>query len=147
MYFDFSLILLIITAFTGAVTFVFVILNYFNHNKTAAKPPAYIRWSRDFFPVFLIVFIIRSFGAQIYHVPTGSLQPSVLPGDLVLATQYSYGLHFPVWNYKFMSIGHPKRGDIVLFPDPVSPKNILIKRVIGLPGDRISYINKILTIN
>ena len=102
---------------------------------------------KDFFWVLLAVLIVRGFVATMYHVPTCSLEPTVIPGDVLIASKYSYGLHMPAWPERVLPTGKPKRGDIVIFYDPVHPKINLIKRLIGLPGDNISYINKVLYIN
>ena len=84
---------------------------------------------------------------QPYRVPTGSLEPTVIPGDLILVNQFAYGLRMPVWMKTLVSIGEPKKGQIALFYWPVNPRITFVKRVIGVPGDHISYINKVLTIN
>lgn len=121
----------------------------FHHEKLfeTKKRPLIIEYSRAFFPVLLLVFCIRSFVAQPYRVPTSSLAPTVFPGDFIFVNQYHYGLRFPVWNKKFVNVGEPAHGQIALFPYPVDHAFTFVKRVIGLPGDHISYINKTLYIN
>ena len=109
--------------------------------------PLLVDYSRSLFPVFLIVVILRSFIAQPYVVPTGSLEPTIMPGDFIFVEQFAYGLKLPVWNKTIIPTGELHRGDIALFHYPVNPNINYIKRVIGLPGDRISYRNKQLTIN
>ena len=111
------------------------------------KMPIIIEYSRSFFPVFLIVLILRSFVFQPFTVPTGSLEPTVMPGDYLFVTQYSYGLRAPIWRTLLMPTGNPKRGDIIVFHSPVNTKTLLVKRLIGLPGDDVSYIDKVLYIN
>ncbi len=111
------------------------------------KMPALVEFSRSFFSVFLIVLVIRSFIVQPYRVPTGSLEPTVLPNDFLIVTQYSYGLRLPITNTRMVPIGEPKRGDIVVFHFPVNPKIDYVKRMVGLPGDHIVYKNKTLYIN
>jgi len=96
---------------------------------------------------YFIVLLIRSFLVQPYRVPTGSLEPTIAPGDFIAANQFAYGLRLPVLNAKIWSFGEPKVGDIALFRWPVDTGKILIKRVIGTPGDHIVYQNKKLTIN
>lgn len=113
----------------------------------AAKKPALIEFSHSFFPVFLIVFIIRSFIAQPYRVPTGSLEPTVLPNDFLLVTQYSYGLRLPITNTRFIKIAEPKRGEIAVFHFPPDPTVDYVKRIVGLPGDHIVYKHKTLYVN
>lgn len=123
---------------------------YFAKKRLAAgikKGPWIAEFFRSYFSVFLIVWVIRTFIAQPFVVPTGSLKPTVMPGDFTLATQFSFGLHLPVWDKKLIPTWMPKRGDIVLLHWPVNPRIDFVKRMIGLPGDRISYINKVLYIN
>lgn len=90
---------------------------------------------------------IRAFIFQPYRVPTGSLEPTVIPGDLIFVTQFNYGLKLPLWDKKLIKISEPQHGQIALFRWPVNPKLTFVKRVIGVPGDHISYINKVFTIN
>ena len=119
-------------------------------NNTAEKnikPPLLVDYAKSFFPVLLIVLLIRSFIGQLYTVPTGSLEPTVNIGDYLIVNQFSYGLRLPLWHWQIIKTGTPKVGDIALFHFPVNPKADLIKRVIGVPGDKISYINKVLYVN
>ncbi|PIZ03631.1 MAG: signal peptidase I [Gammaproteobacteria bacterium CG_4_10_14_0_8_um_filter_38_16] len=149
MILDFPLILLSVVVFTGAVAlcdFIFCICKG-EPLLEKKKRPLVIEYARAFFPVLLAVFLIRSFVAQPYRVPTGSLEPTVIPGDFIFVNQFQYGLRFPVWNKKIMSVSEPKRGQIALFYYPVNHAVTFVKRVIGLPGDHISYINKTLYIN
>ena len=152
MNFDFPTILTLITLFAGVVAITDMF--YCRARKKAgfaidskAKKPVLIDYCRSFFPVLLLVLIIRSFIIQPYRVPTGSLEPTVIPGDLILVNQYKYGLRLPAWNKKVVTIAEPKRGQIALFHWPVNPKATFVKRVIGVPGDKISYINKVFYIN
>ena len=101
----------------------------------------------EFFPILLVVWLLRSFAFQPYRVPTGSLEPTVLPGDFLLVSQYSYGLRMPLVHKKLVNIGEPQRGDIAVFYPPNDYSVYYIKRVIGLPGDHITYRNKHLYIN
>lgn len=103
--------------------------------------------ARSFFPLLLVVWLLRSFLIQPYRVPTGSLEPTVKPGDFIAASQFSYGLRWPIGFHKLISFGQPRRGEIVLFHWPVNPNIVFVKRVIGLPGDHIVYRNKQLFIN
>lgn len=102
---------------------------------------------RSFFPVFLIVLVLRSFLFEPFRIPSSSLEPTLLVGDFVLVNKFSYGLRIPVIDKLFVPLGTPQRGDIVVFSWPPNDKYDYIKRVIGIPGDKISYHNKILTIN
>lgn len=147
---NFPLILASLTLFTGMIVLVdYIIVQWHNrHGKRhREKTPITIEYARAFFPVLLIVFAIRSFIIQPYRVPTGSLEPTVLPGDFILVNQYQYGLRIPIWDAKFMPVGEPKTGQIALFYYPVNKRITFVKRVIGVPGDKISYVNKVLYIN
>lgn len=103
---------------------------------------------QEYATFLLVVFLIRNFGAQHYRVPTGSLEPTLRPGDFLLVNQFSYGWHVPIVNTKLINYGQPARGDIALFRNPQDPyRMIYVKRVVGLPGDHIVYRNKQLSIN
>jgi len=144
MIVNLPLILLCLCVFTGIVTLV----DYWVRGCSKPKDlPLLVDYARSLFPVFLIVFLLRSFVVQPYRVPSGSLEPTIIPGDFILVSQYSYGLHFPVWHSRLLSVSPPKRGQIALFHWPVVPGITFVKRVIGVPGDTISYVNKVLIIN
>lgn len=148
MGYYFPIILLLLTIFTGVCYVFYRFIPATAHDGLKTNLPfKTLRFFKDFFWVLLVVLIIRSFVGTLYSVPTGSLEPTVIPGDTLISTKYNYGLHLPVWENKVIPTSTPKRGDIVLFYDPVHPKVNLIKRLIGLPGDHISYINKVLFIN
>lgn len=114
--------------------------------KTAAMPK-WIEYARSFFPVLLVVLVIRSFLFEPYRIPSGSLKPTLLVGDLIVVNKFNYGFRLPVLHTKFIPIGEPKVGDIVVFRMPGNPHMDLIKRIVGVPGDSLSYINKVLYIN
>lgn len=149
MNFDFPLILFSVVVFSGIVVLCDFIFCLINHEPFLEKKKRHcvIEYSRAFFPVLLLVFCIRSFLFQPYRVPTGSLEPTVMPGDFIFVNQYHYGVRFPIWDKKLFSVGTPARGQIALFYYPVDHAFTFVKRVIGLPGDHISYINKVLYIN
>ena len=148
MGFYFPIILFLLTLFSGICYLFFLMVPKAKRESLDSFIPfKALRIARDFFWVFLIVLIIRSFVASLYSVPTGSLEPTVMPGDTLITTKYNYGLYMPVWGNKIVGTGKPQRGNIILFHDPVHPKTTLIKRLIGLPGDHISYIDKALYIN
>lgn len=111
------------------------------------KESLLVEYSRSFFPVLLLVLVIRSFLAEPFRIPSGSMMPTLLVGDFVLVNKFSYGLRLPVLNQKVVELGKPQRGDVVVFRYPPNPQVDYIKRVIGLPGDRVSYRNKTLTVN
>lgn len=149
MNIDFPLILLSVILFSGVVGLCDMIFSFVKGEKIFEKKtrPLIIEYSRAFFPVLLLVFLIRSFVIQPYRVPTGSLEPTVLPGDFILVNQFDYGVRFPIWNKKLMDVNEPKKGQIALEYYPVNHGLTFVKRVIGVPGDRISYIDKTLYIN
>lgn len=143
----FLLILLLLTVFSGIVVGVDKLLSRGQTPVANEKVPLILDYSRSLFVVFLVVFLLRSFIAQPYKVPSGSLEPTIMPGDFILVTQYDYGFRMPVWNNILIPVSTPQRGQIALMRWPVNPNITFVKRVIGVPGDRISYINKVLTIN
>ncbi|MCD6046006.1 MAG: lepB-2 [Gammaproteobacteria bacterium] len=142
----FPIILTVVTILTGIIYGLDKIFWAKKRDK-AAKKPALIEFSHSFFPVFLIVLLIRSFIAQPYRVPTGSLEPTVLPNDFLLVTQYNYGLRLPITNTRIFKIDEPKRGEITVFHFPLDPSTDYVKRIVGLPGDHIVYKNKNLYVN
>ncbi|HTY99736.1 MAG TPA: signal peptidase I [Rhodocyclaceae bacterium] len=100
-----------------------------------------------FFPVILVVFVLRSFVVEPFKIPSGSMIPTLLVGDFILVNKFTYGIRLPVINKKIIEINSPQRGDVVVFRYPVDPAVDYIKRVVGLPGDKVVYQNKRLTIN
>lgn len=112
-----------------------------------AKEPVIVEYARSLFPVILIVLVLRSFLVEPFRIPSGSMMPTLLIGDFILVNKYAYGVRLPVVNKKIIDIGQPKRGDVAVFRFPKDPSTDYIKRVIGLPGDRITYYNKQIFIN
>ena len=111
------------------------------------RQPAWLEYTASFFPVILLVFLLRSFLFEPFRIPSGSMVPTLEIGDLILVNKYEYGIRLPVINKKVVELGHPQRGDVMVFRYPLNPAQDYIKRVVGLPGDRVEYINKQLTIN
>ena len=109
--------------------------------------PWYVEYAKSFFPVLLFVLILRSFIAEPFRIPSGSMIPTLEVGDFILVNKFSYGLRLPVLNSKFISFNDPERGDVIVFRYPKNPKLDYIKRVVGLPGDHIKYEDKQLFIN
>ena len=101
--------------------------------------PAIVEYARSFFPVFLAVFVIRSFVVEPFRIPSGSMMPTLLIGDFIAVNKFSYGIRLPVTNRKLLDLGRPERGDVVVFRYPVDGETVFIKRMVGLPGDRIRY--------
>lgn len=111
------------------------------------EEPAVVDYSRAFFPVLAVVLVLRSFVAEPYKIPSSSMMPNLLIGDFILVNKFSYGLRLPVTNRKFVPLGEPERGDVVVFKPPHDPDQNWIKRVVGLPGDRIAFHGDTLYIN
>lgn len=111
-----------------------------------APEPALVEYARSFFPVLLLVLLLRSFVAEPYQIPSESMVPTLEVGDFILVNKYAYGLRLPVFGTKIMDVNEPRRGDIMVFVPPHDSR-YFIKRVIGLPGDVIRYENKALFIN
>ncbi len=154
MNLDFAFVLVVLTAFTGIVCLIdSLFFRQRRKDKAAqkglepAREPVVVEYSRSLFPVLLIVLLFRSFLFEPFKIPSGSMIPTLLIGDFIIVNKFAYGLRLPVLNKKFVSIGEPERGDVVVFRYPVDPGINFIKRVIGLPGDTISYRNKQLFVN
>ncbi len=113
----------------------------------ATNEPWLVEMSRTFFPIILLVLVVRSFIVEPFRIPSGSMMPTLLVGDFILVNKFAYGLRLPVLNTKFLDIDEPKRGEVFVFRYPENPHVDYIKRVIGVPGDHIVYHNKQLTIN
>ena len=111
------------------------------------KEPLAVEYARSFFPIILVVLVIRSFIAEPFRIPSGSMLPTLHIGDFILVNKFAYGIRLPVINNKILETGEPERGDVVVFRYPKNPNVDYIKRVIGLPGDKIGYFNKTVYIN
>ncbi|MEZ5651925.1 MAG: signal peptidase I [Burkholderiaceae bacterium] len=111
------------------------------------RQPLWVEYTAGLFPVILVVFALRSFVVEPFKIPSGSMIPTLLVGDLILVNKFAYGLRLPIVHTKIVSIGEPSRGDVMVFRYPRDPSVDYIKRVIGLPGDTVSYLNKRLIIN
>ena len=109
--------------------------------------PWWLDWTAGLFPVILIVFLLRSFLFEPFKIPSGSMIPTLLVGDLILVNKFDYGIRLPVINHKIIANKDPARGDVVVFRYPPDPRLDYIKRVVGLPGDEVAYLNKVLTVN
>jgi signal peptidase I len=141
LYTDFGFLLMIAVLLTGFIWFVgkkFI---------KSEKEPWIVEFSRLAFPMILIVFLIRSFIAEPFRIPSGSMKPTLETGDFILVNKFNYGLKLPGFNTQLLSLGKPKRGDVIVFRYPQNPDVNLIKRVVGLPGEKIEYKNNILFIN
>lgn len=120
---------------------------YAQARETAAKEPLVVEYSKSFFPVLFVVLILRSFLFEPFQIPSASMVPTLKIGDFILVNKFTYGLRLPVVRTKFVAMNDPKRGDVMVFFPPHRPDTYFIKRVVGLPGDEILYINNVLYIN
>lgn len=111
------------------------------------RQPTWIEYSGSFFPVIALVFILRSFLWEPFKIPSSSMVPTLLVGDFILVNKYAYGIRLPIINKKVIEIADPQRGDVMVFKYPKDMSQDYIKRVIGVPGDTITYENKRLTVN
>ena len=109
--------------------------------------PWWLDWTAGLFPVIAIVFVLRSFLFEPFKIPSGSMIPTLMVGDLILVNKFTYGIRLPVINKKITEGNKPQRGDVMVFRYPPQPTLDYIKRVVGVPGDEVAYINKRLTIN
>lgn len=148
MDFNFELILAVLTILSGFIWLVDALL-FAPARKRQGKTtePVMTEYARSFFPILLIVLLLRSFLFEPFKIPSGSDEPTLLVGDFIIANKFIYGLRLPVLHTKILPLNEPKIGDIILFRWPVDPSVNFIKRLIGGPGDHISYQNKVLYIN
>ena len=190
MNFDLALLLVVLSALTGVVWLIDALAFAPARRQRAAgideiaalseserkarmhealREPVITEYSRSFFPVLVLILIFRSFIAEPFKIPSGSMMPTLLVGDFILVNKFAYGLRLPVLNTRILEIGAPKRGDVVVFrypgyqcerdgkpvrsgnpcyePFTPAPKQDYIKRVVGLPGDEITYRNKVIYVN
>ncbi|MDX1561801.1 MAG: signal peptidase I [Gammaproteobacteria bacterium] len=141
---DFALILVVATAITGVIWLADALL--FRGSRAAriargeiANEPIIVEYARSFFPVLLLVVLLRSFLFEPFRIPSGSMMPTLLEGDFIFVNKFVYGLRLPVLNDKIVELGEPERGDVVVFRLPSDPSVNYIKRIVGLPGDVVSY--------
>jgi signal peptidase I len=118
-----------------------------NAENNAQKEPLMVDYARSFFPIFLFVLLLRAFVVEPFRIPSGSMMPTLLVGDFILVNKFAYGLRAPITKTKFVEVSDPERGDVVVFRYPSNPRLDYIKRLVGLPGDRIAYKDKTLYVN
>jgi signal peptidase I len=144
--FNFAVILFLLLLLTGAIW----LLDHFwlrKHRSPGAPEPWWVEYPKSFFPVILVVFLLRSFLVEPFKIPSGSMLPTLHVGDFILVNKYTYGIRLPIVNVKIAELNRPSRGDVMVFRYPENPSVDYIKRVIGVPGDRVVYQNKRLSIN
>lgn len=147
MHFDFSAALTLATFISGLIAGVYCLLQQLRRKQLTSKEPIIIEYAKSFFPVLLFVLVLRSFIVEPFRIPSSSMMPTLLIGDFILVNKYNYGVRLPVINTKVIEVGQPERGDVMVFRYPQDPSLDYIKRVVGLPGDKVGYYDKVLYIN
>jgi signal peptidase I len=149
MHFDYALILTALTLLTGIIWAIdrYVLRRRRSKDTQAGGLDRTFETVGSFFPILLLVLVFRSFLFEPFKIPSGSMIPTLLIGDFIVVNKFSYGLRLPVLNKRFLSTGEPERGDVMVFRFPEDERINYIKRVVGLPGDTVTYRNKILFIN
>lgn len=140
MNIDFSLVLVIFTALCGVLWFIGSVL--FSRPESLV-----VEYARSFFPLLLLVLVLRSFVFEPFRIPSGSMKPTLLVGDFILVNKFAYGVRLPVVHKKILDTGEPERGDVSVFRYPKQPELDYIKRIVGVPGDILQYRDKKLTVN
>jgi len=143
---NFALILFLLLIATGTLWLVDRLLLRPRRPK-GTKDPWWVEYGASFFPVILVVFGLRSFVVEPFKIPSGSMIPTLLIGDFILVNKYVYGIRLPILNRKILEVNDPQRGDVMVFRYPDDPSLDYIKRVVGLPGDKVSYQGKRLSVN
>ena len=164
---DFSLVLLVLVLLTGAVALFDRMVNAEPRRQAVEKlkavqhppsealaiaiavaeqEPVVVEYAKSFFPVLLIVLVLRSFLVEPFQIPSGSMIPTLEVGDFILVNKFTYGLRLPVVGTKIVAMNEPKRGEVMVFIPPHDSR-YFIKRVVGLPGDTVRYDDKVLYIN
>jgi signal peptidase I len=151
---DFALILVVLTGVSGVIALLDALFLAPGRRAratqgAAVREPVVVEYAKSFFPVLLLVLVIRSFLFEPFRIPSGSMMPTLLTGDFIFVNKFAYGLRLPVINTEIVEIGDPERGDVIVFRLPTDTSVNYVKRVVGLPGDVIVYDpgNKRITIN
>ena len=142
----FAWILFILLVVTGTVALLDRLI-FSKRRAEGAREPWWIEYPKSFFPVILIVFLLRSFLVEPFKIPSGSMIPTLLVGDFILVNKFTYGIRLPIIDYKLVEVNEPQRGEVMVFRFPENPTLDYIKRVVGLPGDKVGYRDKKLVIN
>jgi len=143
---NFALALFLLLVVTGAIW----LADHFwlrKRREPGRAEPWWVEYPKSFFPVILVVFLLRSFLVEPFKIPSGSMLPTLLVGDFILVNKFTYGIRLPIVNVKLVDMNAPQRGEVMVFRYPEDPSLDYIKRVVGLPGDVIAYQGKRLTVN
>jgi signal peptidase I len=151
LVYDFSFVLVSATVVTGLI---WAVDHWFFRPRRLAEAagevppePVVVEYARSFFPIILIVLVIRSFLFEPFRIPSDSMMPTLLDGDFIFVNKFTYGLRLPVLNTEIVALGEPQRGDVVVFRLPADPATNYIKRLVGLPGDNIIVRDKRIYVN
>lgn len=144
---DLEFWLVVATAVSGLIWLLYSLLTKNKSKLGRSAEPWYVEYARSFFPVLLIVLLLRSFVAEPFRIPSGSMLPTLEIGDFILVNKFTYGIRLPITHTKIIPLSEPKAGDVVVFRYPNDPKTDFIKRLVGVPGDTVAWNNKELTIN
>jgi len=153
LVFDFSFVLVMAALVTGLIWLLdarWLRPRRLQATSGAAGGPAepiLVEYARSFFPIILLVLVIRSFLFEPFRIPSDSMMPTLLDGDFIFVNKFTYGLRLPVVNWEFVPLGEPQRGDVVVFRLPSDPSTNYIKRLVGLPGDHVVVREKRVYIN
>jgi signal peptidase I len=153
LVFDFSFILVVATVVTGLIWAADVYLlkprrlQQAGGDVAVTREPVLVEYARSFFPIIVIVLLIRSFLFEPFRIPSDSMMPTLLDGDFIFVNKFTYGLRLPVLNNEVVAMGEPQRGDVVVFRLPSDPSTNYIKRLVGLPGDHIIVREKRVYVN
>lgn len=146
---NFPMVLVLATFITGLIWLLDAI--FFAPKRRAAgrgdQVPILVEYMQSFFPVFLVVLVLRSFLFEPFRIPSGSMIPTLLVGDFIIVNKFSYGVRLPIIHTKILDTGSPERGEVAVFRYPDDPRLDYIKRVVGIPGDIVEYNDYIFTIN
>jgi len=141
---DLPLIFVSLVFFTGVVWLIDAL--FFAKKRGEKSEPVLVEYSKSFFPILAVVFVLRSFIAEPFQIPSSSMEPTLDVGDFILVNKFSYGLRAPILGNTLVEIGQPERGDVMVFFPP-NDKRYFIKRVIGLPGDKVAVKDGMLYLN
>ena len=147
MDFDFNLILVPLTLGLGLVWLLDKLTLKQRKTRGRGKESVLVRWAYDFFPVLAVVLIVRSFLIEPFNIPSSSMVPTLYTGDFIAVNKYAYGVRLPLTYNKVLDTGKPEHGDVMVFRYPENPSIYYIKRLIGLPGDTVSYNQGQISIN
>src|SRR3954469_10011848 len=143
---NFALILFLLTVLTGVVALADRMV-LAKRRAPDAREPWYVEYAKSFFPVLLVVFLLRSFLAEPFKIPSSSMRPTLEVGDFILVNKFVYGIRLPIIEKKIIPLADPRHGDVVVFRYPLNPSQDYIKRVIGVGGDTVEYRDKQVTVN